>query len=329
MGLLALGGALIGGIAGAAGRETSQTTSRALGPASALETTSGEITQEQLQQLQGLVGQGPGAAEVTAGLQSQQGLAERLRVLSEQGAFPEQQDILRSQDVAGQLFQAEQVGLQQSFQQQEQRTAQLAARLGRSVDDPILQARLAQQQTQAQERLAARQGAFGTQLALQQPFQRLSFAQQETGIRAGLASQALQNRQALASLGTQIRGQEQQFRLQSAPVTTTQRSGGGLGGFLTGALGGAAAGSALGRGLGSGGGFLGLGGGGGGTVADTFQMPEFGSQFGGGGRTMSLGGSTNFGTPSFGGGQVTPLGGAPSLDPNFAGVDPNLLIPNR
>lgn len=315
MGLLALGGALLGGVAGAAGSSSSQTTTRALGPASQLETQSGEISLEQLQQLQGLVGQGPGGAEVTAGLQSQQSLADRLRTLSEQGAFPEQQDILRSQDIAGQLFQARQVGLQQSFQQQQQRTAQLAAQLGRSVDDPILQARLAQQQTQAQERLGAEQNVLGTQLALQQPFQRLDFARQETGIRAGLASQALQNRQSLASLGAQIRGQEQQFRLQSAPVTTTQQSGGGLLGALTGALGGATAGLGLARGLGTGGpsgGFLGLGGGGGGSTLsfqdqfdqklsnDTFleslrrDREARTSQILGGGQVTTLGSSGGF-----------------------------------
>jgi hypothetical protein len=168
-----------------------------------------------------------------------------------QGGFmPGQQDISQANTLAQQLFQGQQVGLSQAFDTQRQQASRNAARMGRAGIDPVLQNQLMQGQARQQQQLNADIGSYATQYAQSLPQQRLGFAQQLAQVNQGLASQAMANRQALLGLGSQLRGQEQNFRLGSASTTQTTSSGGGFGGALAGALGGAAGGLTAAKGFG-------------------------------------------------------------------------------
>lgn len=175
-----------------------------------------EVQQSQLGDLRGLVGLGPGRQDVKAGLEAQNNLAAFLSQLQQTGGLPGQEDITAAQTYAGQIFAPQRVAMQQAFQEQGQQQAQLAARLGRRVNDPILQAKLAQSQTQQSAMLEAQQGAFAAEQARNLPLQRLQFASQLAQLRGGLATQALQNRLTLAGLGSQFAQQQQQFRVNTA-----------------------------------------------------------------------------------------------------------------
>jgi hypothetical protein len=119
--------------------------------------------------------------------------------------------------------------------------------MGRSLNDPILAAKLAQEQTRQGAMLEANQGSFAQQFALAQPDRRLGYANQRANILGGLATQAMSNRQALAAMGEGILQREREFRLATAnrSGTNTNTSGGGVAGGIGGAL----AGGALGMNL--------------------------------------------------------------------------------
>ena len=257
------GGALLGGIAGAKGSKnqsstssTSESTSKLdAGQAGGLESLGANITQEQLAGLQQLIGQGPGAGDVTAGTGAQRDLASMLQQYAQGGNIPGAQDIQQAQQFAGGAFAGQQTALQQQFEDQQVQAQRLAAQLNRPVNDPIIQAKLAQQQMRSQQQLEADKTSFATQFAQQLPGQRLDFAQQRAGILSGLASQALANRQNLMSLGSQVQQQGQQFRLAtgtqrntgSQNQTTQGKQGGGIGGAISGAIGGASLASGFGN----------------------------------------------------------------------------------
>ncbi len=95
--------------------------------------------------------------------------------------------------------------------------------------------------------------SHGMQQALSMPMQQLNFMQNYAQVNQGLATQAMQNRQALLGMGSQIKQQEQNFRAGTASSTTSQSQGGGMGGALTGGLAG------LGVGLGAASMFGGMG----------------------------------------------------------------------
>jgi hypothetical protein len=220
-----------------------------------------------------------------------------LQQFSQGGYMPSQQDNAQAQAFAQSQFAPQQVAQDQQFTQEKQRANQLAAQLGRPVNDPIIQARLSQERMQSQERLGAQQGAFASQFAMQQPQQRLGYTGQLAELQSGLASQAMQNRQALIGLGSQLQGQDQQFRLGAANRSSTTTGGGGMAGAISGGL----------AGFGSGMSLAGMFGGGGNTtqgLADTSQ-----SMFG----IQNLNSAYGFGTPaaspSFGSSMFGQLGG--------------------
>ena len=235
-------GGLLGAIGGAQGNNSSQTTTRNLAPASELENRGGAVALGQLNELEKLFGMGPGAQDVQSGLTSQRDLASMLGQFAQGGFMPGQQDISQANTLAQQLFQGQQTGLNQAFDTQRQQASRNAARMGRSAIDPVLQNQLMQGQARQQTQLNADIGSYATQFAQSMPQQRLGFAQQLAQVNQGLASQAMANRQALLGLGSQLRGQEQNFRAGTASTTTSQSGGGGFGGALAGALGGAAGG---------------------------------------------------------------------------------------
>ncbi len=263
-----IAGALLGGLAGGGGGSQSQTTTRDLAPESAIGKRGGEVSLQNLNELQSLLAAGPGQQDVQAGTQSSRDLASLLQSFAQGGFLPGQADIATSQGLAQQLFAGQQNALQNAFSDQRVQASRNAARMGRSAIDPVLQNKLAQEQTRQQGQLNADIGSYATNFALQLPQQRLGFQQQLAQVQSGLASQAMANRQALLSLGSQLQQQDQNFRLGSASTTTTQSQSGGLQGAITGALSGASAGLGAGKALG---GF------------------NFGSLFGGGGTNASAG----------------------------------------
>jgi len=284
MSWVALAAAVVGGIAAA--QKKNQSESRDLGTASELETRSGQVSLDSLNQLQEMIARGPGAQDVQAGADSQRDLARLIKELQGNGGMPNDQDTARAGDFADRAFAGQRNSLTNTFEDQRVQASRAQARTGRGSFDPILQNKLAQEQTRQSGQLAANQGSFAAQYAQQLPNQRLQLAQQFAGVQSGLASQAMSNRQALLGLGQQLRSGDQNFRAGTA--TTTQSSGGGFQGFLTGALGGGAMGmNAMNAFGGGGGGYGGIGSGEGGS--NNSRGP------GGGGGSAGYGGSTRGG----------------------------------
>lgn len=235
-------GAGLGGLAGLLGGQSETVTRRELAPASAGELRGGELALQNLNDLQALLAQGPGASDVQAGTDAQRQLAALFQQASQTGGAPGAQDISQAQGLAAQLFQGQRFAQQQAFEDQRVQASRAQARMGRGSFDPILQNKLAQEQTRQSGQLAADQGAFATQYAMQLPQQRLQMAQQYAGVQAQLASQAMANRQALFNLGNQLQTQGQNFRAGTATTQQITPQQGGFGGLLTGLLSGGATG---------------------------------------------------------------------------------------
>ncbi len=311
---LAIGGmAAVGGIAGSLAKKTDQEQQSHIdaGSATNLEGQGAGLLSSGMSGFQSMVNAGPGAQDVTAGLDSSRSLADMLKAYSQQGgANPNAQDISSSNQLASGMFQYQRTALGQNFDDQRVQASQQAALMGRSQNDPILRNKLAQEQTRQASLLDSQQGSWAQNYALQQPMQRLGFASQRNDVLGGLASQALANRQAMASMGAGVMGAERNFRVQTGTHygSQTQSSGGGLQGGLMGALAGAGAGASLMTGFG------GMSGGGAAGAA----APSMGSYFSnanpysGGGLSMPASqlGFGGFGAqqaPSLFGGNYAPL----------------------
>lgn len=171
-------------------------------------------------------------------------------LLQELGSSPSEARIQEAQQFASQIFQPQQVALQQSLEDQQRQFAGRAAQLGRSTADPILAARLAQEQVRQQQALSAQQGAFAAQESINAP--QRQFQNLATGI-SSLNQQAIQNQSAIFSLGSTLAERLQglrQFQANIVETGTSQgsgRSGGGFGGALGGVLAGAGAGVKIGQ----------------------------------------------------------------------------------
>jgi hypothetical protein len=242
IGLIAGGLGLAGGIAGMLGGQQSQSTTRQLAPESELEKQAGQLTGSQLTELQRLIGAGPGQADVQAGTDASRQLAALLQQFSQGGYMPGANDFAQANALTQQVFAPQQQQLNQQFADQRVQANQAMAKMGRGPADPTMMNALARTQGQQQAALGAQMTSYSAQQAMAMPQQRLQYANQLAQVNAGLASQALANRQALFSMGSQLRGQEQNFRAGTASSTTTQQQPGGFGGFLSGALAGVGAG---------------------------------------------------------------------------------------
>jgi hypothetical protein len=240
------GSALLGGIAGAFGKQSSQSTTSSVdaGQATGNEVYGQQGMMDMYRQLQGFVGAGPGQADVAAGYGAQKDLADTYQKYAQGGYLPGAEDQARAGSTANALFAPQQAALNNSFQDQSFAANRSAAAMGASGNDPILAAKMRTEQTRQQQGLDASRGAFGQQLAMAMPMQRLGFQEQHAQALGGLATQAMANRQALAAMGEGIMNNERNFRLATATRTSNQetQSGGGVGGFITGALGGAGVG---------------------------------------------------------------------------------------
>lgn len=245
MGLWAVPAAL--GALGALSGSQSQTTTSGLNvsAADAQERQAGRINTQTLGQLNQLVGQGPGQAEVQGGLQSANAFAAMLDSYSKGNFLPNAADFQTANQFTQEAFRPQQTAINQQFVGEQQRAAQMASQLGREVNDPIIQAKLSQERMQAQERLGSEQSAYSSQFALNLPQQRLGYMSQLADVKNSLASQAMANRQALLSMGQQQQQMGQNWRLNTA--SRYQSSGGGMQGALNGGIAGFGAGlSAMG-----------------------------------------------------------------------------------
>lgn len=246
---------ILSGIAGAVAGGQPNTSSQSFGvqtaPESAWEKRVAGSQANQFGQLESLIGLGPGAQDVTAALGSQRDLASMLSAFSKGGFMPGEAEFAQARQFGGQVFAPQEVALRQSMEEARTQAGRQAALMGRGGADPILQAKLAQQQMQGQERLSAQRGAYEAQFALGLPQQRLDYASQLAQVRGGLATQAMQNRQTLLGLGNQLRQQERDWRLQTATRTQSTSSGGGLAGAISGAMSGFGGGLSLGRSFGA------------------------------------------------------------------------------
>lgn len=289
---LAIGGmAAAGAIAGSMKDKSGTTSGLDAGQATGAERTGQYGMLDAYTQLQGMVKAGPGEADVKAGYGAQTDLAAMLDQYAKGGYNPSEGDISTANGQASALFGGQRVAMQQAFADQQTDFDRRAGLSGRNINDPIFMNKLAQEQTRQRALLEANQGSLAMQLAMQAPQQRLGYATQRTNLLGGLATQAMQNRQLIASMGEGIMNNERNFRLATAQRYGTQESGGGLKGAISGFIGGAGAGASMASGMG-GAGMMGsqLSGLGGAQAAPSFAgaqqyfaqpAPVFGSQFGG------------------------------------------------
>lgn len=289
-----IGGAL-GAIAGGQGDSSSQTYKKILAPESELEKQAGKVAGGQLSELEKLLGSQYGTQQdLSQGAADQRGLNDLLRAFSQGGFLPNQQDFSQAQQYTNDVFAPQTQQLQDNFDQAKIFADREAVRMGRSANDPILRNKLLQEQTRQQNALNSQQTAFRSQFAQSIPLQRLQFAQQLAGVQGDLASRAMANRQALFSMGNQLRGQEQNFRLGSATTEASSQSGGGLSGALMGGLAGVGMGSSIASKMG---GF---------SFGDLFKSSP-----------AAAGGSNYLGMPSLTGSLGMPSASAPSSPFNF------------
>lgn len=255
---VAVGGALLGAYAGSQASHTSQHTEQSSGidlnPASGLEQSADKGVASSYSALQSMVGAGPGQSDVSAATSQQRSLASMLSDYAKTGGAASQQDVLQAQEQAKLQFAPQQVALDQSFTQEKERAAQLAAQLGRPINDPYIQAQLGKERMNNMQMLAANQGAFVNQQSQQTAINRLGFAQQLTDTRNSLASQAMANRQALLSIGQGIQANERSWRLNTGTRWGTGQSdtysGGGTKGAIEGGIAGFGAGMSAAGGMG-------------------------------------------------------------------------------
>lgn len=235
MALGAIIGGALGAVAGGLGSSSSQSSVSGIrvAPETALEKQATGYLGQNLGQLNDLTQAGPGVQDQTNYLNSSRSLASLLQSYSQGGYLPTAADTASASGLADQL-------LNPSFRQQGVEADRLAARLGRPVNDPIIQNKLRQG-------LADVRSSFIAQRAQQMPLERLGFAQQYASVNQGLASQAFANRQALLQAGNTLREADRAYRINTGERygETSQSSGGGLGGAISGALGGAGAGLAF------------------------------------------------------------------------------------
>lgn len=229
-------GAALGGLAGSQGEQA--TVRRSIGGQTQLGADIDRMFGGQLQQLEGFANVF-GEQDVQAGRQGAIDLAEMLKMLSESGGLPTQQDIATARGQAQNLLSGQRAGMANVFAAQTEQANRQAAQLGRSTNDPILQAQLRRQQIEQERELAGQETALTQQIGSSLPLQRLQFQQQRAGVLQGIGDQASALRSNLIGQGTNIQNLLNQIRLGQG--TSTQQSGGGLAGALSGALGGAGA----------------------------------------------------------------------------------------
>jgi len=202
-GVSGIAGGIAGAVQGGAGRNA---------------TASEQMQINAFNQQQQAINAGPGLQDIQAGNQSARDFAGELATYANTDftAGPSAADLSSSQQLAGNLFQAQRVGVRQNFLEQQQQFANTAALTGRGPLDPVFRNKQAQEQERQLGMLDAQQNSFATERAMglnrQRAQDRLGFLQQRDQVLSGLATQAMANRQALTAMGSaigknQVRGQ--------------------------------------------------------------------------------------------------------------------------
>jgi hypothetical protein len=230
------GAAVLGGVAGAQKDKVTQSGSTAMeqrvivDPAGEDEKKARQLSLDALTSLDARL----------KSLESSPVLSNLDKLMQEMGGAPTAERINQANSLADSVYAPQQTALNQSFQDQTQAFANRAAQMGRSSSDPILAAKLAQEQVRQQAMLSAQKGSFATQEAINGPARQF---QNQLGALGGLSQQAIQNRQAVFSLGSDFANTQMQYRLATATRTgnsvsnNEQLSGGGFKGFVTGLMG--------------------------------------------------------------------------------------------
>ncbi len=217
-----------------------------------LEKTAHGDSMKQFTDLMGLVNKSPGQQEVTANRNYQNSFADQLQAMLNKNMNPTAGDTAANYGSAQRLFAPRQESLNQQFEQETTQSNRLAARLGRSGNDPVLRNKLSQEKTRQQRSLDAEVGSYAEQLPDIQAGRLMNLGGYLSNLRGGLASQALQNRQTLLGLGQALTQQERDYRLQTAKRSGTQsgqtrtEGGGGLKGAIQGGIAGFGAGAGAG-----------------------------------------------------------------------------------
>lgn len=150
---------------------------------------------------------------------------------------PSPERIAAAEQFSNAIFAPSETALNQNLEDQRVKAANLAARQGRSLSDPILAAKLAQVQIREQANIDAQKRSLAAQEAINAPLRQAQAA--ATGLNQ-LSQQAIQNRSALFNMGNSFVQSERRFRIQQAKQigqNQTQSSGTSGGGFK-GAVGG-------------------------------------------------------------------------------------------
>jgi len=165
------------------------------------------------------------------------------------GGLPDANQTKQAQTFASNIFAPQQVSLDQSFVTQRYQANQQAAVMGREGNDPILLAKLAQLQTNAQQLLSAEQGALAAKIGLQIPQNQYQFGLSQAQIELQNAQQIAANRAATFQASNSIANQyfNQQNALIGSTVQTNGQSGGGPAEALAGGMQGIQAGFSLGN----------------------------------------------------------------------------------
>jgi hypothetical protein len=185
-------------------------------------------------QLRDFLNRGPGIEAIDASNASQKDFVDMMRRLQASGGMPTDEDRRQANIFADDMFKPQQEALNQSFTQQNEQAARLSAQLNRPINDPIIQAKLRQEQMRQSAMLGADRTAFTAQESRNSPFRRLELQGQLADAQSGLASQAMANRMQLLNLGNSLQSQERQWRLNTGErygtsnSNSSQHSGGGI-----------------------------------------------------------------------------------------------------
>lgn len=250
--LAAIGGAVAGEKKDQATRKTEVT----VGSNTELGRRSARTLRQQLEELNQLTRLGPGAEDVKAGLTAQRGLAETLGQYAKSGGLPTQADMSLSRDYVRQLMRPQELALNLGQERAFEQANRLAAQLGTSPNDPLVQRQLAQSTQEQFLRLAADRQANTFGFARDLVGQRLNYQTQQAQQLTALADQATSNRYRLSALGAQLLAGERGFRAMQTTTNELIQSGGGPKGMIAGAL----QGASMAQGMSGGGGMGGAGG---------------------------------------------------------------------
>lgn len=197
-------------------------------------------------------------------------LASLLQSYSQGGFLPTAQDTATAQQFATSQFGAQRVAMNQAFQDQLTQANRQAALSGRGVNDPILRAKLAQEQTRQSASLDAQQNAFAMNYAQQMPQQRLQYAEGRTNVlgqqlstQMGLEQSIFNNgmnayntdfAQRMQQYQTELQKQQSLEQMRMAAASDDRSTWQNIGSTLQGGLAGAGAGMGMAGGFGGGGG---------------------------------------------------------------------------